>query len=131
MNSRRRCGAMVLAAGLLMSANGQRGGRGALNGAMADDPPPTRPADAEMSRAKADREQNIKDATRLAELAEKVKADLAGSSSFTLSLATVKNAEEMAALAKKLHARLKTVSSRPDEAPAGFDAAKPRPPGKQ
>ena len=124
MNSR----VMILAGVLLLAAYGQRGGRSGSAGIGDDAPPPARPADAEISRAKSDRDQNIKDATRLAELAEKVKADLEGSSSFTLSLTTVKNAEEMATLAKKLHTRLKTGSSRPDEGPAGFDASKSRPP---
>jgi hypothetical protein len=116
MDSRRWCVAVLMAGGLLF---GQRGGRSGPAFPADDVPLPRMAADA----AKADREQNIKDATRLAELSEKVKADLSSSSSFTLSLTTVKNAEEMAVLARKLHSRLKSGYGRPDPAPMGYDAS--------
>ncbi|SPE40850.1 exported hypothetical protein [Candidatus Sulfopaludibacter sp. SbA3] len=63
------CAIVVLAAGLLLAANGQRGG-GRGNQPGFDDPlPPGKISNADITRAKAEREQNIKDATRLAELA--------------------------------------------------------------
>ena len=61
-----RCTIMFLAAGLLLAAWGQRGGRGLSN---PEDMPPLPPVrNGDIDRAKAEREQNIQDATRLAEL---------------------------------------------------------------
>ena len=122
-----RCTALALAAGLLLAAWGQRGGR-LTNGDPQEPPPPRAASNADIGRAKAEREQNLKDATRLAELAEKVRHDLEGSSSYTLSISTVKDSEEMAKLSKQLHARLKTGNPRPDQTPAGFDASHVGPP---
>ena len=88
-----------------------------------DDPQP-QPYQSDVARAKAERERNLQDATRLAELAGKVKRDLETASSFTLSLATIKDTDEMAKLSKSLHSRLKSAGARPDALPAPYDPAK-------
>jgi 5'-deoxynucleotidase YfbR-like HD superfamily hydrolase len=119
---------MALAAGLLWGAWGQRGGRGVSN---PEDMPAPRPAsNADIGRAKAEREQNIKDATRLAELAEKVRRDLVAASSFTLSISTVKDADEMAKLSKKLHSRLKSGNAQSDPNQTIYDATRSGAPKK-
>jgi hypothetical protein len=126
MNSRvRRCAVLILAAGLLASVEGQRGGgagRGIANPEDGVVLPPFGTTD--IGRIKAEREQSLKDATRLSELAEKVKDDLSVSSSFTLSLGTLKNLDEMEKLTKKLRSRLKTGTPRPDPAPDAYDVTR-------
>jgi hypothetical protein len=120
---------LVVAAGLLLGAWGQRGGGSGRKGSPSDDPDAARSsATGDIGRAKADRDQNIKDATRLAELAEKVRQDLVAGSSFTLSLATLKDTDEINRLSKKLYARLKTGNPRPDPAANPYDATHVGPP---
>ncbi len=129
MNSRVAQSALVLlAAGLLAGVWAQRGGRGIAN---PDDSPGSVPtASLDIGRAKADRELNIKDATRLAELADKVKHDLSAGSSYTLSLTTVRDADEMTKLSKRLYSRLKTGNPHPEQTPSDFDASRVGPPPK-
>jgi hypothetical protein len=67
----------------------------------------------DVARAKADREQNVKDAARLAELAVKVRDELVQSGSYALSAGTVKNLDEMEKLTKKLRSRIKSAGVRP------------------
>lgn len=124
-----RCTIAALVAGFVLAAWGQRGGgRGVAN---PEDMPAPRPAsNADIGRAKAEREQNIKDATRLAELAEKVRHDLVAASSFTLSISTVKNADEMAKLSKKLHSRLKSGNAQSDANQTIYDATRSGAPKK-
>lgn len=131
------CGAMLLAMMVLSSAPGQRGGnvggggggddytsigRGAAG--MDRNPSgqePTQPASSNPDvKAKLDHEQNIKDAARLAQLAEEVKQDLESSREFTLSVASLKNSEEMEKLSKKLHDRLKADSASAPKAPPTY-----------
>jgi len=127
-----RCTVVVFAAGLLLAAWGQRGGgRGVTAGDLPELPPPAAVSSVDIGRAKAEREQNLKDATRLAELAEKVRHDLEGSSSFTLSISTIKNTEELEKLSRKLHSRLKSGTPRPDQTPEGYDASHVGPPPKR
>lgn len=127
MSSRvRQCAVLVFGAGLLLGAWGQRGRL-----TTADPPeivPPIAGSNADIKRAKAEREENIKDATRLAELAEKVRHDLVAGSSFTLSLSTLKDTDEINKLSKKLYTRLKTGNPRPDPAANPYDATHVGPP---
>ena len=78
-------------------------------------PPQTRtpevgspPAKDPAVRARLDHEQNLKDATRLAVLANEVKQELENGGASTTSIDTLKKADEMEKLSKKLHARLKS-----------------------
>ena len=56
---------------------------------------------------KAEREENIKDAARLANLADELKEALEREDRFVFSLATVKKTEEIEKLAKKIRSRLR------------------------
>lgn len=117
-----RSAALLLLTGVLLPGIGQRGGR--LNTfSDASEQPPQRVGPSDTARAKAERDRNIQDATRLSELADKIKRDLSASSSFTLSLATVKDSEEMAKLSKKLHSRLKSDAGKPDTLAGPYDAS--------
>ena len=93
----------------LSTAAGQRGGGGGAAGLKPQnqdqEPSPTNNSD--IAKAKADREQNIKDAARLAQLAAEVKQALENGSEFTLSVASLQKAEEMEKLSKKLRGRMK------------------------
>ncbi len=102
--------ALALGAGVLLS----------LAMAQIPDRPPV--ASAERERAdvtlpsgksqrdeilKADREQNIKDAARLADLADELKQSLEKEDRFVFSLSTVKKTEEIEKLAKKIRSRMR------------------------
>ena len=65
------------------------------------------PAASPIVKAKADYQQNVKDAARLAQLAAEVKQELETGGAFALSVASLKKAEEMEKLSKKLHSRMK------------------------
>src|SRR5215469_16874085 len=54
---------------------------------------------------KAEREQNIKDAARLASLADELKQSLEKEDRFVFSLSTVKKTEEIEKLARKISSR--------------------------
>jgi hypothetical protein len=56
---------------------------------------------------KAEREQNIKDAARLADLADELKEALEKEDRFVFSLNTVKKTEEIEKLAKKIRTRIR------------------------
>ena len=56
---------------------------------------------------KAEHEQNIKDAARLADLAQQLQLELEKNDRFVLSLATLKKADEIEKLAKKIRSRLR------------------------
>jgi hypothetical protein len=56
---------------------------------------------------KSEHEQNIKDAGRLAELADELKQALEKEDRFVLSLNTVKKTEEIEKLARKIRTRLR------------------------
>ena len=133
------CVALILAAVLAAAAyqrgssagglgsNGCRSGTGP-GGIGGDVPcssrtqtPASPPASDPGVRARLEYEQNLKDATRLAELANAVKQELEGAGASTLSAATVKKSDEMEKLAKKLHGRLKS-NGVPVPAPPSLDA---------
>jgi hypothetical protein len=56
---------------------------------------------------KAEREQNLKDAARLADLADELKQALEKEDRFVFSIATVKKAEDIEKLAKKIRSRIR------------------------
>ena len=56
---------------------------------------------------KAEREQNIKDAGRLVDLAEELKADMEKNDPFVLSMDTLKKTDDIEKLVKKIRNRLR------------------------
>ena len=56
---------------------------------------------------KAEREDNIRDAAKLIDMASSLKADLEKSDRFVLSMDTVKKTDEIEKLVKKIHDRLR------------------------
>src|ERR1700686_1530241 len=56
---------------------------------------------------RAEREQNIKDAARLADLVDELKQALEKEDRFVFSIATVKKAEDIEKLAKKIRSRMR------------------------
>jgi len=56
---------------------------------------------------KAEREENIKDAARLVEMAEALETDLEKDDRFVLSMATLKKTDDIEKLVKKIRARLR------------------------
>lgn len=56
---------------------------------------------------KAEREQNIKDAAQLVEMAEELKADLEKNDRFVLSMGTLKKTDDIEKLVKKIRSRLR------------------------
>jgi hypothetical protein len=124
------CGAVLLTVAALSAGADQRGGgapgAGLGNLSSQDEAPAPPIKNADVAKAKADREQNIKDAARLEQLAAEVKRELESESAFTLSLASVKKADEMEKLSKKLHARLKANGANAPDPPSGMDASSGR-----
>ena len=56
---------------------------------------------------KVEYERNLKDAAQLVELAQSLQKELAGNSRHVLSVSSLKKAEEIEKLAKRIHSRLK------------------------
>ncbi|HUI56083.1 MAG TPA: hypothetical protein VLY04_14005 [Bryobacteraceae bacterium] len=56
---------------------------------------------------KAEHEENIKDAGRLVEMAEDLKADLEKNDRFVLSLSTLKKTDDIEKLVKKIRTRMR------------------------
>ena len=56
---------------------------------------------------KVEREQNIKDAARLTELAQQLQQDLEKNGYSVLSMSTIKKTEDIEKLARKIHGRLR------------------------
>lgn len=117
MKSRfRLTGTAVCAAALLWLAlvEGQGLQRGA-NGAPSSSPPPAEEQEVKLPNGKSqrdeilklEREQNIKDAAQLAQLAEELKQDLEKNEPFVLSLATLKKTDDIEKLVKKIRGRMR------------------------
>ena len=103
-------GATLLVLLTLSSAAGQRGGGGGdavANPTEAGFGQALPPAGNPAIKAKMDHDQNLRDATRLAQLADEITQELKSGSALTLSIGGLKKAEEMAKLSKKLHDRMK------------------------
>jgi hypothetical protein len=81
---------------------------------------------AALAKARADNEQNIKDAARLGQMAAEVKQELENGGEFTLSVATLRKAEEMEKLSRKLHDRMKADREAAPKPPSGMDASRGR-----
>jgi hypothetical protein len=56
---------------------------------------------------KAEHEENLKDAARLVELSQNLKADLEKSDTFVLSMGTIKKTDDIEKLVKKIRDRLR------------------------
>jgi hypothetical protein len=56
---------------------------------------------------KAEREENIRDAAKLVEMSESLKADLEKSDRFVLSIDTLKKTDDIEKLVKKIRGRLR------------------------
>jgi hypothetical protein len=56
---------------------------------------------------KAEHEQNLKDAARLAELSQELREDLEKNDRYVLSIATLKKTDEIEKLVKKIRSRLR------------------------
>jgi hypothetical protein len=56
---------------------------------------------------KAEREQNLKDAAQLADLAEQLKQELEKNDRFVLSISTLKKTDEIEKLVRKIRSRLR------------------------
>jgi hypothetical protein len=84
---------------------------------------PQPPASDPAVRAKLDREQNLKDAARLAQLAGEVKQDLENGADATLSVANLKKLEEMAKLSKTLQDRLRGDNASAPKTPSVSDGS--------
>ncbi len=124
------CGAVLLTVVALSTAAGQRGG-GSKGGGASQDQEPSPTNNSDIAKAKADREQNIKDAARLAQLAAEVKQELENGSQFTLSVASLKKADEMEKLSKRLYVRMKADNATAPNPPPVMDASKTIGKGKE
>ncbi len=122
------CGAVLLLVVALAAAD-QRGGAGRagypMNSPSQDQGQPAANS-AALAKARADNEQNIKDAARLGQMAAEVKQELENGGEFTLSVATLRKAEEMEKLSRKLHDRMKADREAAPKPPSGMDASKGR-----
>ena len=98
-------GAMIAAAVLVAPA--QRGGTGS--------PVPDPQQDVQLPSGKSqrdeilksEREQNIKDAAQLVELAQQLQLDLEKNDRFVLSISTIKKTDDIEKLAKKIRSRMR------------------------
>jgi hypothetical protein len=114
---------VILLMAMALVGAGQRGsGKGGFG--PVDDGPLAPRATTDIARAKAEREQNLKDATLLANLTGKVRDDLSGSSSFTLSVEMLKRLDEVEKVTKRLRSRLKSGNPMPENVLMGVDASK-------
>lgn len=105
------CAAALLSLALVQGQSLQRGG------SPAPAPAPAVPGadDIKLPNGKSqrdeilkmERDQNIKDAAQLAQLAEELKEDLEKNDRFVLSLATLKKTDDIEKLAKKIRSRMR------------------------
>ena len=56
---------------------------------------------------KAEREENLKDAARLVEMSQDLKADLEKNDTFVLSMGTIKKTDDIEKLVKKIRSRMR------------------------
>jgi hypothetical protein len=105
---RRAVVALVLLAGVSVSALQQTGGRG--GGRRGGDEEDVVLPNGKLQKdeiLKAEHQQNLKDAADLAELAEQLKIDLEKNDRYILSMATLKKTDDIEKLAKRIRARLR------------------------
>jgi hypothetical protein len=118
MKSRfRSTGTAVCAAALLWLAlvQGQGYQRGGVATPPAETPTSGEPQDVKLPNGKSqrdeilrlEREQNIKDAAQLAQLAEELKLDLEKNDRYVLSLGTLRKTDDIEKLVKKIRGRIR------------------------
>jgi hypothetical protein len=98
-----RCSLALMLAAVAWLAYGQRGGGAPLPGDV--QLPNGKSQRAEI--LKAEREQNIKDAGQIAELAKDLQQELEKNESYVLSMASLKKTDEIEKLAKRIRGRLR------------------------
>ena len=104
----RRCALVLSFAAVSSLAVAQRGET--IPPSPAEEPSDVRLPDGKVQRdeiLKAEREQNLKDAARLAGLAEQLKQDLENNDRFVLSISTLRKTADIEKLAKKIRSRLR------------------------
>jgi hypothetical protein len=104
----RRCALVLSFAAVSCFAVAQRGGTNSRS--QNEDEADVRLPNGKVQRdeiLKAEREQNLKDAAQLADLAEQLKLDLENNDRFVLSLSTLKKTDEIEKLVKKIRSRLR------------------------
>ena len=106
---RRGLPALLLLACVTLSAVPQRGGSGGRRGPGEDDQDVILPSGKSQRDeiAKAEHQQNLKDAAELADLADQLKIDLEKNDRYVVSMATIKKTDDIEKLAKRIRARLR------------------------
>jgi len=103
----RRCALVLSFAAVSCFAVAQRGTR---SQSPAEDETDVRLPNGKVQRdeiVKADFEQNLKDAARLADLAEQLKRELEKNDRYVVSISTLKKTDEIEKLVKKIRSRLR------------------------
>jgi hypothetical protein len=103
------CAAALLSLALVEGQSFQRGAGTPPSGAPAEEQEVKLPNGKSQRDEilKIEREQNIKDAAQLAQLAEELKQDLEKNDRFVLSLGTLKKTDDIEKLVKKIRGRLR------------------------
>ncbi len=104
----RRCALVLSFAAVSCFALAQRGGTPAPP--STEDETNVRLPNGKLQRdeiLKADREQNLKDAAQLADLAEQLKAELEKNDRYVLSISSLKKTDEIEKLVKRIRSRLR------------------------
>jgi hypothetical protein len=104
----RRCALVLSLAAVSCFAVSQRGETRSQS--PAEDETNVRLPNGKMQRdeiLKAEREQNLKDAAQLADLAEQLKQELEKNDRFVLSVSSLKKTDEIEKLVKKIRSRLR------------------------
>jgi hypothetical protein len=104
------CAAVLLSLALVQGQSFQRGGVGGGSSQSPSDQQDDKLPNGKSQRdeiLKIEREQNIKDAAQLAELAEELRQDLEKNDRFVLSLATLKKTDDIEKLVKRIRGRMR------------------------
>lgn len=99
-------GAMAMAAWMASAQRGAGAGRSQAPDPQQDVQLPSGKSQRDEI-LKAEREQNIKDAAQLVELAQQLQLDLEKNDRFVLSLGTLKKADDIEKLVKKIRSRMR------------------------
>jgi len=103
---RRGAVALILLAGVSVYAFQQGGGRG--RGGLDEEVVLLPNGKSQKDEIlKSEHQQNLKDATELAELADQLKIDLEKNDRYVLSMATIKKTDDIEKLAKRIRTRLR------------------------
>lgn len=104
------CAAALVSLTLIEGQNLQRGGSAAPAPQTESEAQDVKLPNGKSQRdeiLKMERDQNIKDAAQLAQLAEELKEDLEKNDRFVLSLNTLKKTDDIEKLAKKIRSRMR------------------------